>query len=152
MAFIDIARSRRSTRSFTPEPLPEEVRGLIIEAGSLAPSGRNLRPVRLTPVTDPAKVRALAGCKDSGTAALETATFAVVVSADPGDSPTWIQDCSIAAVMMQLEAEDLGAGSCWIHCLDRSAKGVPSDEIVGGIAGLEKGQKVLCVVAFGARA
>ncbi len=152
MAFIDIARSRRSTRAFTSNPLSEETRKLILEAGSLAPSGRGLRPVRLTPVDDPEKVRALAGCKDGGTTALETATFAVVVSARPEDSGTWIEDCSVAAIMMQMEAEDLGAGSCWIHCLDRTAKGVPSDEVVGGIAGLDRDQKVLCVVAFGEKA
>ena len=36
--FIDIARSRHSCREFTDEPLSDEERELILEAGDLAPS------------------------------------------------------------------------------------------------------------------
>ena len=81
--FIDIARSRHSSRLFTSEPLLPREMELIMEAGDLAPSSRSRRPVRLIPVVDEGLIRRLAMCKDSGTRALETATFAVIVAADP---------------------------------------------------------------------
>ena len=97
-------------------------------------------------------IRRLAGCKDSGTRALETATFAVIVAADPEVADTWVEDASIATIMMQLEAEDLGLGSCWIHMRMRTVDGRSSEDAVREVAGLDDGLCVLDVVAFGRKA
>ena len=149
--FIDIARSRHSSRLFTSEPwLPREME-LIMEAGDLAPSSRSRRPVRLIPVVDEGLIRRLAMCKDSGTRALETATFAVIVAADPKVSDVWIEDCSIATIMMQMEAEDLGIGSCWIQIRLRKVGDTDSEDFVIREAGLDPGLKVLSIIAFGRR-
>ena len=150
--FIDIARSRHSCRMFTNEPLSAEERALILEAGSLAPSGKGRRPVRLVPVEDPAVIRELAKSKDSGTKALDTATFAVIVAADSASSDTWVEDSANAAVMMQLQAEELGLGSCWVQNRLRTAKGEPSETVTKAAAGLDPSLSVLCIVAFGRKA
>ena len=149
--FIDIARSRHSSRLFTSEPLLPREMELIMEAGDLAPSSRSRRPVRLIPVVDEGLIRHLAMCKDSGTRALETATFAVIVAADPEVSDVWIEDCSIATIMMQMEAEDLGIGSCWIQIRLRKVGDTDSEDFVIREAGLDPGLKVLSIIAFGRR-
>ena len=149
--FIDIARSRHSSRLFTSEPLLPREMELIMEAGDLAPSSRSRRPVRLFPVVDEGLIRRLALCKDSGTRALETATFAVIVAADPDVSDVWIEDCSIASIMMQMEAEDLGLGSCWIQVRLRKVGDADSEDFVIREAGLDDRLKVLSVMAFGRR-
>ena len=149
--FIDIARSRHSSRLFTSEPLLPREMELIMEAGDLAPSSRSRRPVRLIPLVDEGLIRRLAMCKDSGTRALETATFAVIVAADPEVSDVWIEDCSIATIMMQMEAEDLGIGSCWIQIRLRKVGDTDSEEFVIREAGLDPGLKVLSIIAFGRR-
>ena len=149
--FIDIARSRHSSRLFTSEPLLPREMELIMEAGDLAPSSRSRRPVRLIPVVDEGLIRRLAMCKDSGTRALETATFAVIVAADPKVSDVWIEDCSIATIMMQMEAEDLGIGSCWIQIRLRKVGDTDSEDFVIREAGLDPGLKVLSLMAFGRR-
>ena len=149
--FIDIARSRHSRRLFTSEPLLPREMELIMEAGDLAPSSRSRRPVRLIPVVDEGLIRRLAMCKDSGTRALETATFAVIVAADPKGSDVWIEDCSIATIMMQMEAEDLGIGSCWIQIRLRKVGDTDSEDFVIREAGLDPGLKVLSIIAFGRR-
>lgn len=149
--FIDIARSRHSSRLFTSEPLLPREMELIMEAGDLAPSSRSRRPVRLIPVVDEGLIRRLAMCKDSGTRALETATFAVIVAADPEVSDVWIEDCSIATIMMQMEAEDLGIGSCWIQIRLRKVGDTDSEDFVIKEAGLDPGLKVLSIIAFGKR-
>ena len=150
--FIDIARSRHSCRLFTDEPLSDGERRLLLEAGDLAPSSRGRRPVRLVPVDDIGTIRKLVSCRPSSTKALETATFAVVVAADPTVADTWIEDSSIATIMMQLEAEDLKLGSCWIQIRMRDNAGTPAEDIVKGIMGLDPGFSVLSIVAFGRRA
>ena len=149
--FIDIARSRHSSRLFTSEPLLPREMELILEAGDLAPSSRSRRPVRLIPVVDEGLIRRLAMCKDSGTRALETATFAVIVAADPKVSDVWIEDCSIATIMMQMEAEDLGIGACWIQIRLRKVGDTDSEDFVIREAGLDPGLKVLSIIAFGRR-
>lgn len=147
--FADLARSRRTTRMFTSVPLlPQEV-SAILEAGDLAPSSRNRRPVRLFPVTDEGLIRRLSLCKDSGTKALETCTFAVIVAADPSVSDVWIEDCSIASIMMQLQAEDMGIGSCWIQIRLRTVGGRDSSDAVREIADIPSDLAVLSVIAFG---
>ena len=149
--FIDIARSRHSSRLFISEPLLPREMELIMEAGDLAPSSRSRRPVRLIPVVDEGLIRRLAMCKDSGTRALETAIFAVIVAADPKVSDVWIEDCSIATIMMQMEAEDLGIGSCWIQIRLRKVGDTDSEDFVIREAGLDPGLKVLSIIAFGRR-
>lgn len=147
--FIDIARSRHSCREFGDSPVTERERDLILEAGGLAPSAKNRRPVRLIPVDDPETIRALAGCKDSGTKALDSAVLAIVVAADAAAADTWVEDASIAATMMQMEAEDLGLGSCWIHCRQRTACGRPSEDAVRDIVSIDDALSILCIVAIG---
>ena len=147
--FIDIVRSRKSCRLFSDVPLEDGEIDLIMEAGRLAPSSRQLKDVRLVPVRDEGLIRRLALCKDSSTTPLETATFAVIVAADPDVCDVWIEDASIATIMMQMEAEDLGIGSCWIQVRLRTGNGIPAEDFVKREAGLDGNLKVLSIVAFG---
>ena len=149
--FIDIARSRHSCRSFTDVPLTGEQVSLIMEAGDLAPSSRSLRPVRLVPVDDIDRIRSLADCRAPGsTRALTSATFAVAV--EPDTSDVWIEDASIASIMMQMEAEDLGLGSCWIQVRLRSNDQGPAEDHIKDILGLPANLLIESVIAFGNRA
>ena len=151
MSFMDIARSRKSCRRFSDVPLSEEERESILEAGRLAPSSRKLDDVVLVPVEDIGLIRRLALCRDSSTTALETATFAVIVAADPDVCDVWTEDASIASIMMQLEAEDLGIGSCWVQVRLRSCGDMQAQEIVRREASLDPRLQVLSIIAFGRR-
>ena len=151
--FIDIARSRHSCRSFTDVPLTGEQVSLIMEAGDLAPSSRSLRPVRLVPVDDIDRIRSLADCRAPGsTRALTSATFAVVVAVEPDVSDVWIEDASLASIMMQMEAEDLGLGSCWIQVRLRSNDQGPAEDHIKDVLGLPANLIIESVIAFGNRA
>lgn len=55
MTVYELIRSRRSVRSFKPQPVPEEALRRMVDAARLAPSGANLQPLRYLVVTDPAK-------------------------------------------------------------------------------------------------
>ena len=44
MDFLDLLKQRRSYRKYTVEPVEKELLDKIVEAGLLAPSGRNIKP------------------------------------------------------------------------------------------------------------
>ena len=50
---------------------------------------------------------------------LETAPLAVVICADETLNDAWIEDCSIASILLQLTAQSIGLGSCWIQIRNR---------------------------------
>lgn len=52
--FLETIRKRRTVRDFSPEPIPDEVLALAIEAANLAPSGANMQPWKFVVVKDPA--------------------------------------------------------------------------------------------------
>ena len=51
--FLETIRLRRTVRDFAPEPIPDGVLELCIEAAALAPSGANLQPWKFVIVRDP---------------------------------------------------------------------------------------------------
>ena len=73
-----------------------------------------------------------------------------MVAADTTKSDVWTEDCSIAAMVIQLTAEELGLGSCWAqirlrpHNADRSA-----EQYLQELLGLPASHAVECVVGIG---
>jgi nitroreductase len=51
--FLDLVRSRRSTRHFRPDPVPPDLLDGLLEAARWAPSGFNLQPTHFVVVTHP---------------------------------------------------------------------------------------------------
>ncbi|MDR2928206.1 MAG: nitroreductase family protein [Cytophagaceae bacterium] len=112
---LDLIQKRRSCRTFTEQPAFSDDITNILKAGLWAPTSKNSRPCEFIVVGDRAKIEQLAKCKPHGAAFLAGAPLAIVVLADPHKSDVWIEDCSIAATLMQMTAEDLGLGSTWIQ-------------------------------------
>ena len=44
MEFYEVVRTRRSTRAFKSDPIPEDVLSRVLEAMRIAPSGSNRQP------------------------------------------------------------------------------------------------------------
>jgi len=51
--FETLVRSRRATRHFKSDPIPEELLSRLLDAARWAPSGYNLQPTHFVVVTDP---------------------------------------------------------------------------------------------------
>ena len=91
------------------------------------------------------------GCaKERGSAFLAGAPLAIVVAADASKSDVWTEDCSIAALVIQLTAEELGLGSCWAqirlrpHNADCSA-----EQYLKELLSLPSSHVVECVIGIG---
>ena len=148
--FHDLLINRRSIRKYTDEPVDAQDVRLIIEAALTAPSSKSVRPWQFVVVEDREMLERLGKCKPNYATSIANAPLAVVVTADMTKSDAWIEDASIAAVFMQLQAADLGLGSCWVEVRDRYGDdGEPAEEYVREALGIPEEFGVLCIVSFG---
>lgn len=141
---------RHSIRRYTDRPVDADDVKLILQAGLLAPSSKSKRPWQFVVVENRDILERLAQCKDFGTKPISTAAFGVVVAVDSAQSDCFVEDASIAAVFMQLQAADLGLGSCWIQVRNRfTADGTPAEDIVRETLGIPENLTIECVVTVG---
>ena len=113
--FIDLLRARRSIRRFQDRPVEQEKIDILIEAMLRSPSSRGLSPWEFVVVTEKETLVRLSQAKSYGSSFLKNAPLAIVVCADPKKCDVWVEDCSIASILLHLAATDLGLGSCWIQ-------------------------------------
>ncbi len=118
--FTDLIRRRRSIRHFQDRPIEKSKIDALVEAALRAPSSRGLNPWEFILVDDREHLAALATAKPHGAAFLAGAALGIVVCADPQRCDVWVEDCSIAMIFLQLMAESLGLGSCWIQIRKRT--------------------------------
>jgi nitroreductase len=147
---FDLLRQRRSIRKFKSQPVEPEKVELLCEALLRAPTSRNFQPCEFVLVEDPGLLLKLATAKAHGTSFFSTAPLAIVVAADPQKSDVWVEDSSIAAIIAQLAAEELGLKSCWAQLRLRPHEGEENaSEYVRKLVGLPEGFEVPMVIALG---
>ncbi|MDR2549507.1 MAG: nitroreductase family protein [Desulfobulbus sp.] len=147
---IDLLRTRRSIRKFTAQPIEPETIDLLLEAALRSPSSKGTNPWELIVVTAPETMQQLAQSKAHGATFLKDAPLAIVVCADPAKSDVWVEDASIVATLLHLEAADLGLGSCWVQIrLRQRGDGSDSQAFLADLLGVPGGLKVLAIVGIG---
>lgn len=148
--FIDLLRVRRSIRRFQAKPVEQEKIDVLIEAMLRSPSSRGFNPWEFVVVTDKETLVRLAQAKPHGASFLKNAPLAIVVCADPAKCDVWVEDCSIAAIILHLAATDLGLGSCWVQIRLREHDGRQmAQEYVANHLGLREGMVVEAIIAIG---
>ncbi|WP_434084688.1 nitroreductase family protein [Lacrimispora xylanisolvens] len=81
---------------------------------------------------------------------LAGAPLAVAVIADHTLSDVWIEDASIAATIIQLTAQDLGLGSCWIQVRERFHKEQETaGDYIREVLRIPGQYRVECLIAIG---
>ncbi|MGM0444476.1 MAG: nitroreductase family protein [Fibrobacterota bacterium] len=118
---IDILRARRSVRFYEKTPVEQEKIAILKEAALRAPTSRNRMAWKFWFITDKARLARLEGAKKAGSAPVSRASLAIVIGADSSKTDVWVEDCSIAAILLQLTAQSLGLGSCWVQIRNRTA-------------------------------
>jgi len=147
---IDLLRKRRSVRRFEQRPVEEDKVNILIEAVLRSPSSRSLNPWEFVVVRDREMLSRLAQAKPHGASFVKNAPLAFVICADPAKCDVWVEDCSIAAILLHLAATDLGLGSCWVQIrLREHADGRMAQEYVADLLGLPEGKVVEAIVVIG---
>ncbi len=149
---LELMKKRRSIRQFAPQPVTEEHIQSLLCTALLAPTSMNKKPVHFVVVQDAPTLAKLAACKAHSASFLEKAPLGIVVLGDAELSDVWVEDASIAATAIQLQAEHLGLGSTWIQMrLRKSKEGQDSEQAIREILGIPEKYGVLCILALGAK-
>lgn len=147
---IELLRRRRSIRKFSAENISPETVETLTEAALRAPSSRGINPWEFILVDNPEILNKLSKAKQHGSEFLKNSRLAIVVCADSSKSGVWIEDCSIAAIIIQLTAVSLGLGSCWAQIRDRlHDHEVTAETYIQELLGLPEQIKVECILGIG---
>jgi len=151
--FLDLIRQRRSIRKFTGAAIEADKLELLKEAALRPPSSMGHNPWEFIFVTDGQLLNQLSKAKPHGSSFLAGARLGIVVLANPEKSAVWIEDASIASIYIQLAAESLGLGSCWVQIRERMHDDTQSAETyVAELLNIPSNLKVESVVGIGYRA
>jgi len=147
---IELLRKRRSIRKFTPEKVAPETVELLIEALLRAPSSRGNNPREFVVVDDSELLSRLSRSKEHGSEFLKNAPLAIVVCADSTKSDVWVEDCSIASIIVQMAALSVGLGSCWVQIRNRRHDaGGSAEEYIRELLGLPEHIAVESIIGIG---
>jgi nitroreductase len=130
MDYFEVIRNRRSTRSFTEQPVEEEKLQQILFAANLSPSAGNKQAYEIYIVRDLEKRRALAGASYNQEFLIQAPIVLVFCTHAALSQPRYgergvklytIQDATIACTQAILAATALGLGSVWVGAFDDQA-------------------------------
>jgi nitroreductase len=147
---IELLRTRRSIRKYTEQKIEPEKLEILKEAVLRSPSSKGINPWRFIFIDDLETIQKLKVCKPTGAGPLDTATLAVIFCADETVNDAWVEDCSIAAIILQLTAHSLCLSSCWIHVHYRMhSDSVSSEKYIQDLLDIPAHFRVLCAVSVG---
>lgn len=148
--FHELITKRRTIRKYTDASLdPNDVKS-IFAAALKSPTSKNARSWQFVVVEDKQQLEELSKLKKSSLKIVSNCALAIVVLGDPLKGDVWIEDTSVASIMIQLQAEDLGLGSCWIQVRGRvTESGVDSEQYVKELLAIPMHLRVLTVITIG---
>ena len=125
---LNLLINRRSIRKYKDQEVEKEKIDIIIKGALTSPSSKNRMPWDLVVVEDKELLAKLAASRGGASHPIANAPLAIVVLGDPNVSELWVEDTSIMATNIQLLAQSLGLGSCWIQARQRLTKNEESVE------------------------
>lgn len=147
---IELLRARRSIRKYADRPIEPEKVDVLKEAALRSPSSRNIDPWEFVFVHDRETLQKLARCKPHGASFLAGASLAIIVCGNTDESDTWIEDCSIASILLQMTAQSLDLGSCWIQVRNRMFDdSTPSTQYIQDLLAIPNPIQVESIIAVG---
>ena len=120
MEFEKVIEERYSVRRYKPDRITDEELNKILKAGMVAPTGCNYQPQRIYVLKSEeavAKIRTLSKCAFDAPVVLLIALDENADWKSPLEAGcrAGVQDVSIVADHMMLEAWNIGIGSCWVN-------------------------------------
>ena len=147
---LDLLINRRSIRKYKDILIEKDKIDKLIKAALLSPSSRGICPWEFVVVQNKETIEKLSIAKENGSGFLKDAPLALVIIADSTKSDVWVEDTSIASILIQLQAEKMGLGSCWIQIRNRFHDKVKtSEEYVKEILEIPENYSVESIIAAG---
>lgn len=144
---LEAIKKRRSIRRYQPLPVGEEKIEAILRSAMYSPSARHKRAWEFVVVTDKKKIKKLGEMKPHS---VHVKTAPVVIVVCSKEWQYWIEDTSIVAEHIYLEATNQGLGTCWTQVRGGSTYGGGDPEAyVRKILGIPDEIRVLCMMPIG---
>ena len=135
MDFEEIIRNRTAVRKFSNKKIEAEKLAKILEAGRLAPTAKNIQPIKIYVVSS---LEGLEKIDKSSRCRYNANTVLIIcgnkdAAYHKGDYSTYEMDSCIVATHMMLEATNIGIDNIWIESFDeetlRKEFTIPSEYI-----------------------
>lgn len=116
----------------------------------MSPSSKGKMPWQFVAVDDKATLEQLSKCKEFGARPIAGCALAVVVTANPYESDAWIEDASIAAFAIQMQAQDLVWAVAGSRCANASTKTERRRRTMcASLLNIPPDMRVLCIISIG---
>lgn len=150
MEVYQAIQERREITKYLNKPIPSEVMEKVVNAGFYAPSGNNLPSKRLIVVQNRTSLDQLAETTPY-MKWLKEAQAAIAIVGIPAESKYWLQDGSIAAAFIWLQAveEKLGAAFGAVYHAEDEKESIQRENHVRNILNLSEGDRVIAVLGLG---
>src|SRR5690554_2539670 len=102
--FFELIKKRRSIRKYTTQVIEQEKKDLLIKSALLAPTSKRSNSSSFILIEDKKVLEELSKSRPHGSQFLAGASLAIVVLGNPEKSDVWVEDASIAATYIQLQA------------------------------------------------
>jgi len=147
---IDLIRTRRSIRSYQDKNIEPEKIEILKEALLRSPTSRNNNAWEFIFVDDKNLLKKLTECKPHGASFLKNAPLGIVICGDETLSDVWVENCSIASIMVQLAAHSIRLGSCWIQIRRRNfSENVTAEEYIQQLLNIPKHLRIESIISIG---
>lgn len=147
---IDIIRARRSIRSYQEKNIEPEKIEILKEALLRSPTSKNNNAWEFVFIDDKNLLKKLAECKPHGASFLRNAPLGIVICGDETLSDVWVENCSIASIVLQLAAHSMGLGSCWIQIRRRNfSEKITAEEYIQQLLNIPNHLKVESIISIG---
>lgn len=147
---LDLLMKRRSIRKYKDQEVEKEVIDKILRGALTSPSSKNRRPWEIIVVDNKEILDKLGDSRGTASRPLKNAPVAIVIVANSENSEIWIEDSSILSTALQLMAESLGLGSCWIQVRNRLTEDNESVETyVKNVLNIPEEYNVANIIALG---
>lgn len=120
MEFENVIKNRKATRLFSKKKLEDEKLNKILNAGRIAPTAKNVQPIKIYVVRSDEGIKKLS----KATPCRYSSTTVLIVCGDKEkaytkkDYSTYEMDACIVATHMMLEATNIGVDNIWIEMFD----------------------------------
>lgn len=141
MDAIEALKTRRSVRSYKPDPVPREIIEDIIDCARLAATARNVQPWEFVVVTDPATRRRIADITEYGKFIADTPVCVVVLCEE---GTYYLEDGAAATQNILVAARAHGLASCWV-----AGDKKPYADEIRKVVGAPEGVKLVSNIAIG---
>lgn len=147
---IELLRKRRSIRVYEDRKIEPEKIEILKEASLRSPSSRGINPWEFIFVDNKELLKKLSKAKEHGSEFLEDAALGIIVCGNEKRSDVWVEDCSIASILVQMVVQSMNMGSCWIQIRNRMhTKEITSEAFIQELFNIPRHIKVESVISIG---